>query len=211
MSHHNSPHLSHLNGSAPSSPSMSQANQANSQPRAYPEPTSYPSPSAYPEPNTSYASYPAPNGQQGGEPYRASASPAGSNGSLPLPSMRSLDPLHPHQQQMHSQSPMPYYAHQTMGQMPHPSHQYPNVTSDPSMANMRYALPVPDQRQMSGGRHKKEIKRRTKTGCLTCRKRRIKVSFDRIHFVSALRGRPFSRPLGMMCFFVRKIEGYMFA
>lgn len=28
---------------------------------------------------------------------------------------------------------------------------------------------------MSGGRHKKEIKRRTKTGCLTCRKRRIKV------------------------------------
>ena len=29
---------------------------------------------------------------------------------------------------------------------------------------------------MSGGRHKKEIKRRTKTGCLTCRKRRIKVS-----------------------------------
>lgn len=27
---------------------------------------------------------------------------------------------------------------------------------------------------MSGGRHKKEIKRRTKTGCLTCRKRRIK-------------------------------------
>jgi hypothetical protein len=31
-------------------------------------------------------------------------------------------------------------------------------------------------RLISGERHKKEIKRRTKTGCLTCRKRRIKVS-----------------------------------
>ncbi|KAH9823708.1 White-opaque regulator 1 [Teratosphaeria destructans] len=43
---------------------------------------------------------------------------------------------------------------------------------------MRYAAIPPqaslDARQMSGGRHKKEIKRRTKTGCMTCRKRRIK-------------------------------------
>jgi len=48
----------------------------------------------------------------------------------------------------------------------------------PPNGMMRYAAipqaPV-DARQMSGGRHKKEIKRRTKTGCLTCRKRRIKV------------------------------------
>lgn len=67
----------------------------------------------------------------------------------------------------------PYYHNQ--GQtLPHPSHQYPNVTSDPTGQNLRYALPVTDSRQMSGGRHKKEIKRRTKTGCLTCRKRRIK-------------------------------------
>jgi hypothetical protein len=29
---------------------------------------------------------------------------------------------------------------------------------------------------IAGERHKKEVKRRTKTGCLTCRKRRIKVS-----------------------------------
>ena len=43
---------------------------------------------------------------------------------------------------------------------------------------MRYQLPPQpgDTRVLSGGRHKKEIKRRTKTGCLTCRKRRIKVS-----------------------------------
>lgn len=67
----------------------------------------------------------------------------------------------------------PYYHNQ--GQtLPHPGHVYPNVTSDPNGQNMRFALPVNDSRVMSGGRHKKEIKRRTKTGCLTCRKRRIK-------------------------------------
>jgi hypothetical protein len=31
---------------------------------------------------------------------------------------------------------------------------------------------------LSGGRQKKEVKRRTKTGCMTCRKRRIKVRDD---------------------------------
>jgi white-opaque regulator 2 len=36
--------------------------------------------------------------------------------------------------------------------------------------------PTESHRLISGGRHKKEVKRRTKTGCLTCRKRRIKVS-----------------------------------
>jgi hypothetical protein len=36
--------------------------------------------------------------------------------------------------------------------------------------------PSDSPRFVSGGRHKKEVKRRTKTGCLTCRKRRIKVS-----------------------------------
>jgi hypothetical protein len=47
---------------------------------------------------------------------------------------------------------------------------------------MRYPIPPQapmDVRQMSGGRHKKEIKRRTKSGCLTCRKRRIKVRLSR--------------------------------
>jgi hypothetical protein len=41
---------------------------------------------------------------------------------------------------------------------------------------VRYSIPNPHM-MISGGRHKKEIKRRTKTGCLTCRKRRIKVSW----------------------------------
>ncbi|EAW10617.1 putative C6 finger domain protein [Aspergillus clavatus NRRL 1] len=41
-------------------------------------------------------------------------------------------------------------------------------------AQMRYQLPGDPNKMLSGGRHKKEVKRRTKTGCLTCRKRRIK-------------------------------------
>ncbi|CAL5874627.1 uncharacterized protein PFLUO_LOCUS8924 [Penicillium psychrofluorescens] len=39
-------------------------------------------------------------------------------------------------------------------------------------AQMRYQLP--DDPSKMSSRHKKEVKRRTKTGCLTCRKRRIK-------------------------------------
>ncbi|KAJ5350856.1 transcriptional regulator family: Fungal Specific TF [Penicillium brevicompactum] len=41
-------------------------------------------------------------------------------------------------------------------------------------AQMRYQLPGDPNKMLSGNRHKKEVKRRTKTGCLTCRKRRIK-------------------------------------
>ncbi|KAJ6089688.1 hypothetical protein N7467_004904 [Penicillium canescens] len=41
-------------------------------------------------------------------------------------------------------------------------------------AQMRYQLPGDPNKMLSGTRHKKEVKRRTKTGCLTCRKRRIK-------------------------------------
>jgi len=40
---------------------------------------------------------------------------------------------------------------------------------------MRYQIPGDPSKMLPGGRHKKEVKRRTKTGCLTCRKRRIKV------------------------------------
>ncbi len=42
--------------------------------------------------------------------------------------------------------------------------------------------PSGSYRLISGGRPKKEVKRRTKTGCLTCRKRRIKVSHLPIAF-----------------------------
>ncbi|KAB8258249.1 hypothetical protein BDV32DRAFT_126074 [Aspergillus pseudonomiae] len=54
---------------------------------------------------------------------------------------------------------------------------YPNNVGQMGMnssAQMRYQLPGDPNKMLSGGRHKKEVKRRTKTGCLTCRKRRIK-------------------------------------
>ena len=156
----NSPHLSaHLqNGSAPPSPSMSNNQQQSGQSR---QPVSYPSPTSYPSPSMSSAqyNYPPPNNQVN-EPYRAS--PTGSNGSMSLPSMRSLDPLQQQQQQHIGGSPLPHppvaqmggqYYHNQGQTLPHPS--YPNVTSDPTGANMRYALPVTDSRVMSGGRHKK--------------------------------------------------------
>lgn len=51
---------------------------------------------------------------------------------------------------------------------------YPTNVSQMNNAQMRYQLPG-DPNKMMSSRHKKEVKRRTKTGCLTCRKRRIKV------------------------------------
>lgn len=149
------------------------------------QPTSYPSPHSYPSPSMSAYAYPAPQQQQNVEPYRAS--PTGSHVSLPslnLPPIRSIDPRQPQQQQVGMGSPLPppggqvpaYYGQQHQN-LPPPGHQHPNVTSSPHHQGMRYQLPN-DSRIMSGGRHKKEIKRRTKTGCLTCRKRRIKVSLS---------------------------------
>jgi len=144
---------------------------------------SYPSPQPYPSPSLPGYAYPPPTSGQGTEPtYRAS--PTGSNVSLPslnLPPIRTVDGRQQSQQQQHggpptSGPPLPppinqqYYPGHTL-----PPPQHMNVTSDPNQ-HLRYPLPPPpDGRIMSGGRHKKEIKRRTKTGCLTCRKRRIKV------------------------------------
>ncbi|MCJ1388670.1 hypothetical protein MMC18_001519 [Xylographa bjoerkii] len=64
-----------------------------------------------------------------------------------------------------------YYPNPQQSLAPPPPHM--SGTSDPNQP-LRYPLPATDNRMMSGGRNKKEIKRRTKTGCLTCRKRRIK-------------------------------------
>ncbi|KAJ5086661.1 hypothetical protein NUU61_007968 [Penicillium alfredii] len=52
----------------------------------------------------------------------------------------------------------------------YPSNVQPGMSPN---AQMRYQLPG-DPSKMMSSRHKKEVKRRTKTGCLTCRKRRIK-------------------------------------
>ncbi|PZC95845.1 C6 finger domain protein [Pyrenophora tritici-repentis] len=159
---------------------------------AYPSPHSYPSPSM----QSSYT-YPPPQGQQSNEGgYRSS--PQGANMSLPplnLPPIRVQDGQQPQAQQQPQQQPMgsplppPQQQQQQQHQMPqyyaHPAHAQPGppmmANMGPQFNSMRYQLPPqPDQRVLSGGRHKKEIKRRTKTGCLTCRKRRIKPSFHAI-------------------------------
>lgn len=176
------------------SPSTNNAPQIRQQHNSYPSPHSYPSPSMQPT-----YSYPPPQGQQASEQYRAS--PTGSNVSLPslnLPPIRAIDgqsqPPPPPPQPPYLQQSAPAGQHQTGSPLPPPvanmsgyypqqTHGMPNltqpmgITSSPQAMGMRYPLPAQgqDQRIMSGGRHKKEIKRRTKTGCLTCRKRRIKV------------------------------------
>lgn len=178
--------------------SMADLNQASRPPPAPQQQTpqgAYASPHSYPSPNSMQPTYnyPPPAPQQ--ESYRGS--PPGGNMSLPplnLPPIRLQDghqpPPQQHQQQhqqppqqpMGSPLPPPQHAMQQHYPPPPPGYAHPaqQMQMGPAQYNaMRYQLPPqPDQRVLSGGRHKKEIKRRTKTGCLTCRKRRIKVSAD---------------------------------
>ncbi|KAI0485021.1 hypothetical protein GGR56DRAFT_55175 [Xylariaceae sp. FL0804] len=112
------------------------------------------------------------------DPFRAQNS---------LPSMRTFDPVQQqHQQQQHmavampmtpvgsvpGQQPMSYYGqHVPMGGLA--GNAYGGLP--PEVLGPRYALPPNGPGAvLATGRHKKEIKRRTKTGCMTCRKRRIK-------------------------------------
>ena len=139
-------------------------------------------------PMQSYSSYPE---GQAAPPYPYGAS---NMSSLNLPPIRSIDgrpqqppppqPVPPQQQQQHQhpqghhpqQAPHQQQAHQGAGQPTPFFSPYPMAHHQDTVQPMRYPLPPnPDGRILSGGRHKKEIKRRTKTGCLTCRKRRIKV------------------------------------
>ncbi|KAI9674745.1 MAG: hypothetical protein M1817_001649 [Caeruleum heppii] len=149
------------------------------------QPTSYPSPHSYPSPSMSAYAYPPPTQQpqQSVETYRAS--PTGSHVSLQslnLPPIRSIDPRNaqPGPGSIGSPLPPPVGSMGSVGypysqSLPPPQHPM-NVTSSPHHHHQphQYPIPQPHGRVMSGGRHKKEIKRRTKTGCLTCRKRRIK-------------------------------------
>jgi hypothetical protein len=131
--------------------------------------------------------YPAPNGQQLPSPdYRGSPSGAA---SMSLPSIQHFEGANMQSQpqylpasHMNGAPPMmhaPAYNPNMIQYQPQPMP--PTMPSNaPNGHNgiMRYPIPPQapmDVRQMSGGRHKKEIKRRTKSGCLTCRKRRIKV------------------------------------
>ncbi|CUS13919.1 unnamed protein product [Tuber aestivum] len=202
-SHRGSPLLQHLDhSSAHSTPSppfqyahlpmIPQQQQQAPPPPARPTPTSYPSPASFPSPSMS-AYQPPPGLQQQQQP--------GSRGSpysppIPLPSLNlppirlnppaQLPPPPPPQQQQQQigsplmGSPLPppsqplhgYYPPHALSPPSHRAHPS-NITSSPREP-LRYPLPSREERIMSGGRHKKEIKRRTKTGCLTCRKRRIK-------------------------------------
>lgn len=122
--------------------------------------------------------------------------------SLNLPPPRSIDPLqqfttHPSQgpglskglpaaglppisQYHHPQLPGISQYHLTssnlhFGHRPATAQSTAQVNCLPHPASLPIA-PSGSHRLLSGGRHKKEVKRRTKTGCLTCRRRRIKVS-----------------------------------
>lgn len=112
--------------------------------------------------------------QSPGMPLHAQPSPAPMNTGSMQPAGH-----HPQEQQIPqapigsplptSLPPMPQMV-QYMGYSPNVPQMGVN-----SNAPMRYQMQGDANKMLSGARHKKEVKRRTKTGCLTCRKRRIKV------------------------------------
>lgn len=126
------------------------------------------------------------NGHHTPDAYRASPSQQQSHLLPPIHNyeagtMQSQPPYVP--QSMNGapmQHPPPYNPHQfqypngAMQPAPMPS----NVAVNGQNGIMRY--PIPPQAALpmghARGAKNKEVKRRTKTGCLTCRKRRIKVS-----------------------------------
>jgi hypothetical protein len=123
-----------------------------------------------------------------------------------LPPLSSIDP----RQQGSSHSPSPAAAQTQLQQPGLPEHIPQYGTLLPSMsqyygsqlnasgqyvggpaapiavasAGSRFPIaPTSDPNSIiSGGRHKKEVKKRTKTGCMTCRKRRIKVGNLKVLF-----------------------------
>ncbi|KAI0489936.1 hypothetical protein F4859DRAFT_523759 [Xylaria cf. heliscus] len=151
------------------------------------QPLPYSTASAYATGGMSNAHYVYPNtAPPPHDPYRASPH-ATTNNAMPLPSMRTFDPVQQQsQQQQHMAMAMPvspvpsvpgqqplYYGPQVpMNSMA--GHPYTSLS--PDVMGQRYALPPGGPAVLTAGRHKK---RRTKTGCLTCRKRRIKC--DELH------------------------------
>ena len=150
-----------------------------------------------PPPHSQYpsAQYPYSNEQYRGQP----PIPQPPQGPLNLPPLRSIDPRQPQVLQppissgpVYGGAPMGGGGYSPMpGQMPPMeagSQYYPGPVGNPSgpydpagygsnQPMLRYPLAVGDTRRAyPAGRNKKEVKRRTKTGCMTCRKRRIKVS-----------------------------------
>ncbi|KAK3117499.1 hypothetical protein LTR53_001099 [Teratosphaeriaceae sp. CCFEE 6253] len=120
-----------------------------------------------------YYTYPAAGAQYAGAYREGGQLPP----QLPPPPRSSVEPqqtgMQPQyaavQQPAYSPAAPPYqYHHGPLQPLPMPS--------NGNGAMIRYPIPQApiDARHVSGVRGKKEIKRRTKSGCLTCRKRRIK-------------------------------------
>ncbi|OTB01676.1 hypothetical protein M426DRAFT_63580, partial [Hypoxylon sp. CI-4A] len=170
---------------APSSEAMS--NNPPHHPQGPPRHVAgYPTQTGYATPGMTSAHYGYANpAAQASDAYRASAGVP--SNAMALPSMRTFDPAQQQaQQQQHmamampvnpvpsvpsmpTQQHMPYF-----GQQPVPMAAGNPYALPPEALRPQYALPPSGPSNVLGGRHKKEIKRRTKTGCLTCRKRRIK-------------------------------------
>lgn len=179
--HHGSPHLQHLDRpsihSTPSPPYQYASLPhlaAQQSPAMRQTPTSYPATASFPSPSMSTYFPP----QQASQPT-SRGSPYSQPSSINLPPIRLNPPAPPvpHDGSPLLGSPLPpsmhnYFSHP----LPPPAVSNSHITSSPIHQPLRYPLPSVGnpERIMSGGRHKKEIKRRTKTGCLTCRKRRIK-------------------------------------
>ncbi|KAI0009705.1 hypothetical protein F4779DRAFT_627639 [Xylariaceae sp. FL0662B] len=166
------------------SPAEAMSNNPPHHPGAPRQPVNYSNATAYATPgmNTAHYGYPNP-ANQGPDAYRANVNAA--NNAMALPSMRTFDSVQQQNQQqpqhmtmtmpvnsvppMPPQQPMQYY-----GQTQVPMAAGNAYGLPPEALGPRYALPPTGPNNVLSGRHKKEIKRRTKTGCLTCRKRRIK-------------------------------------
>ncbi|KAK5134965.1 hypothetical protein LTR08_005917 [Meristemomyces frigidus] len=121
--------------------------------------------------------------------YRSSsgqlARPAGNGHNLLPPILLSnmtAQPVYPPAHPPHY-VPTNQYTHYQNGAM-QPAPMPSNVGVNGQSGVLRFPIPpqaTQESRHMNGSqRHKKEIKRRTKTGCLTCRKRRIKVRVNAI-------------------------------
>ena len=162
---------------------MAQQNGHDVQPRQQPD--SYVSPPSYPSPllQPSYA-YPPTQGEQAANVHRTGS--ATSYTSLDLPPIRSIEfesdtHFQSRQPSLHTFAPFPTSVDTYYHQADQSPQRYSQETDQANSLYVRATdyqlLPAQlhEQRIMSGRRERKAIKRRTKTGCTTCRKRRIKV------------------------------------
>jgi len=114
-----------------------------------------------------------------GDPYRHPSTVAPMHQAVSLPPLRAMEG-HVHHMGYPTAPPMAMTSPPIQGYYTHappvmtlPGPPMMPIATAPGYA--RFPIPMADHRILAGRPTKKEIKRRTKTGCLTCRKRRIKV------------------------------------